>query len=75
MFVHVQNFHAIPSLLLTHIVVLCVAFFLQRIPLRFDEEQGLWIIVRELPVSVFYHSKSMCHFFCLRGVKAFDSSS
>ena len=48
-------------------------------PLRFDKEQDLWILERELPVSVFYLSESMHRFlfiFCVpEGVKAFDFQS
>ena len=35
---------------------------LQKIPLQFDEEQGLWILRRELAVSVSHHALHLCLF-------------
>ena len=34
----------------------CLMNLLQKIPLQFDEEQGLWILRRELAVSVSHHA-------------------
>lgn len=35
---------------------------LQRIPLKLDEEQGLWILRRELPVSVLHYGPYFCSY-------------
>ena len=40
----------------------CLMNLLQKIPLQFDEEQGLWILRRELAVSVSHHALHLCLF-------------
>lgn len=40
----------------------CRVNLLQRSPLQFDEEQGLWILRRELPVSVFHDRPYICSY-------------
>jgi hypothetical protein len=44
----------------------CLVNLLQRIPLKFDEEQGLWILSKEMLVSVFHYASC---FFVLIKVK------
>lgn len=60
----------IKSMLFLFILLSCEP--LQRIPLKFDEEQGLWILRRELPVSVLHYG----HYFCsYKSEKLHKSSS
>jgi len=40
----------------------CLMNLLQKIPLQFDEEEGLWFLRRELAVSVSHHALHLCLF-------------